>query len=292
MVSEINRRFGFDLNETLVMERGAVTPEKTNLPGRLIIVGASHMARMASYLPQETIVLATPGFKATQATVPQLTSKLAGLSINGDDRIVLDLLSNSAFMGTDPDGLPSPAFAGEDGTYHIPGSLSAALPQAIKKILGNCEQIGKACSNANLVVLVVAPIPRYITKKCCEDSSHMENYNCDDFEFEIVSGIETHKRLLESWSHEHSMNYILVDATELADPAEPILRNRTTREGIPLWSNWDLVHLAPEAYWELADAVLTAGVADTSDTGSEAVSSTSCASHGKRLPESVITWRV
>jgi hypothetical protein len=104
-----------------------------------------------------------------------------------------------------------------------------------------------------------------------------------------VSGIETHKRLLESWAHEHSMNYVLVDATELADPAEPILRNRTTPEGVPLWSNWDPVHLAPEAYRELADAVLTAGDADTSDTGSEAASSTSCASHGKRLPESVIT---
>ncbi len=90
-------------------------------------------------------------------------------------------------------------------------------------------------------MVLVAPIPRYITKKCCEDSSHTENYKCDDFEFEIVSGIESHKRLLESWAHEHSLNYVLVDSTELADPAEPILRNRTTREGIPLWSNWDPV---------------------------------------------------
>jgi hypothetical protein len=63
-------------------------------------------------------------------------SRLDGLSINGDDKVVLDLLSNSAFMGTDADGLPSPAFAGEDGTYHIPGSLSAAPPQAIKKNFG------------------------------------------------------------------------------------------------------------------------------------------------------------
>jgi hypothetical protein len=134
MLSEINMRFGFNLNETPVMERGAVTPEKITMPGRLIIVGASHMVRMASYLPHETIVLATAGFKASQAAVPQLASRLDGLSINGDDKVVLDLLSNSAFMGTDADGLPSPAFAGEDGTYHIPGSLSAALPQAIKKL--------------------------------------------------------------------------------------------------------------------------------------------------------------
>ncbi len=55
------------------------------------------------------------------------------LKINKDDKVVLDLLSNSTFMGTDVEGLPSPAFAGEDGTYHIPGSLSAAPAQAVKK---------------------------------------------------------------------------------------------------------------------------------------------------------------
>jgi hypothetical protein len=155
--------------------------------------------------------------------------------------------------------------------------------------LANCTQIGKACSNANQVILV-APIPRYITKKCCEDLTHTENYNCDDFEFEIVSGIETHKRLLESWGHELSLSYTLIDATELSDPAEPILRNRTTREGIPLWSNWDPVHLAPAAYRELAEAVLVTSTADNSDdTASESASVITCASHGKRLPESVIT---
>jgi hypothetical protein len=51
----------------------------------------------------------------------------------------------------------------------------------------------------------------------------------------------------------------------------------------------DPVHLAPEAYQELAEAVVTAGGADTSDTCSEAASSASCTSHGKRLPESVVT---
>jgi hypothetical protein len=243
---------------------------------------------MAAYLPKETIVLASPGFKATSVSLPSLTSRIVDLSVNADDRIVIDLLSNSAFMGTDAEGLPSPAFAGEDGTYHIPGSLSVAPPQAIKKILGHCEKIGKACGKANLVVLV-APIPRYVAKKCCEDPTHTENFSCDDFELEIVSGIGTHKRLLESWAQEHSMNYVLVDVTELSDPAEPVLRNRTTREGVPLWSNWDPVHLAPEAYKELADYVLTAGEPDTSEAGSESASSVSNVSFGKRLPESVIT---
>jgi hypothetical protein len=89
-------------------------------------------------------------------------------------------------------------------------------------------------------------------------------------------------------AHELSMNYIIVDATELVDPAEPILRNRRTRGGIPLWSNWDPVHLAPEAYQELADAVVTAGGADETDSASETAITASTVSQNRKRPESVV----
>ncbi len=46
--------------------------------------------------------------------------------------------TDASFMGTDAEGLPSQAFAGEDGTYHITGSLSVAPAPAVKKILSNC----------------------------------------------------------------------------------------------------------------------------------------------------------
>jgi hypothetical protein len=55
---------------------------------------------------------------------------------------------------------------------------------------------------------------------------------------------------------EHNLNNRIIDATELAEPVEPILGNRMTRSGIPLWASHDLVHLRPEAYPELADALL------------------------------------
>jgi hypothetical protein len=135
----------------------------------------------------------------------------------------------------------------------------------------------------------VAPIPRYLTTKCCDDPGHTDNYNREDFESEISSGIGIHKRLLESWAHELNMNYRIVDATELVDPAEPIVWNRTTRGGIPLWFHWDPVHLVQEAYQKLADAVVTAGSTDESDTASESVSTTSSAIQSRKRPESVVT---
>jgi hypothetical protein len=84
--------------------------------------------------------------------------------------------------------------------------------------------IGQLCNKANVVVLV-APIPRYLAKKCRDDPGHTDNYNREDFKSEISAGIGIHKRLLESWAHELNMNSRIVDATELVDPAEPILWN-------------------------------------------------------------------
>jgi hypothetical protein len=159
-----------------------------------------------------------------------------------------------------------------------------------KKILANCSQIGKLCSTVKHVTLI-SPIPRYITGKCCDDNNHVKNYDNDDFETEIINGLEQQKRLLDVWAAEHQLCYRIVDATELVDPVEPILRNRVTRTGIPLWSMWDPVHLAEEAYGELAYAILNA--CDGDGNGPDDVS---CSSGGysdrsnkRRRPDAVIT---
>jgi hypothetical protein len=92
--------------------------------------------------------------------------------------LILDLLSNTAFMGTNEDGLPSPSFPGEDGTHYIPGLLTAA---AIKKLLAYSNEIAKLAAVARSVALII-PIPRYVTEKCCWDSGHVDTFNNDDFE--------------------------------------------------------------------------------------------------------------
>ncbi len=76
----------------------------------------------------------------------------------------------------------------------------------------------------------------------------MENYDGNDFEFEVVSGIEMQKRLLDIWAQENQLKYCIMAPTELVDPVDPVLRNQLTRSGIPLWAPWDYVHLVQEAY--------------------------------------------
>ncbi len=270
-----------------------MTPVRMHMPGRLIIVGASHMMRLAKHLPNSTVNLAYPGFKAGPHALAQVVSGLEELRPNKDDVVVLDLLSNSAFMGTDEDGLPTPAISGEGGTYHIPGSLVTAPGPAIKKILANCNRVGKLCAACSQVTLI-APVPRYVTSRCCNNSSHVDNYENDDFESEIIAGIELHKKLLEGWALEHNLNYGIVDATELGDSVEPILRNRVTSGGIPLWTVWDPVHLVDEAYKEMADAILMPVLEDGDFTDQGSVTSTESGTGGnkRRRPETVIVGQL
>jgi hypothetical protein len=99
------------------------------------------MMRLAEHLPPCTVNLAIPGLKATTVAAMQVAQKLKSLNPGPDNTIFLDLLSNTAFMGTDDDGLPSPSFPGGDGTYHIPGSLTVAPTAAVKKLLANSNKL-------------------------------------------------------------------------------------------------------------------------------------------------------
>jgi hypothetical protein len=291
MLQELVTHFGVKLNENPSLERGGATPAGMDGPGRLIIVGASHMVRMCKHLQEKVEVLAYPGFRATPHALAQLAARLEEILLTPEDSLVLDLLSNSTFMGTDVDGLPTASVQGEGGTYHIPGSLTVAPVPVTKNILANCSQIGKICSVVKQVTLI-SPIPRFVTGKCCDDNNHVENYDSDDFETEIINGLEQQKRLLELWASEHHLNYKIIDATELVDPVEPILRNRVTRSGIPLWSTWDPVHLVEEAYEELAYAILNARDGDSGDGSDNAsCSSGGCTdkSYKRRRPDAVIT---
>jgi hypothetical protein len=73
-------------------------------------------------------------------------------------------MPNSAFMGTDEEGLPTPTLLGEDGSCNIPGLLTAASIPAVKKILVNCVPITKPVAHI-LEVVVIVPISRHITQK-------------------------------------------------------------------------------------------------------------------------------
>ncbi len=96
------------------------------------------------------------------------------LELGPDDNLILDLLSNSAYMGTDDNRLPTPVLRAGDGSYHIQGFLTTAPPTTLKKLLEACGSLVSIIGSCS--VLLFVPIPRCVVGKCwCTDPTHIEN---------------------------------------------------------------------------------------------------------------------
>ncbi len=93
---------------------------------RTVLVGASHMTRLADEMGNDMVNLAFPGFRPKEKMIADIADKLLELKLGKKDTVVVDLLSNVVFMETDNDGLPTEARRAEDGSYHVVGSLTIA----------------------------------------------------------------------------------------------------------------------------------------------------------------------
>ncbi len=97
-------------------------------------------------------------------------------------------MSNTAFLGTDEDGLPITAEKSEeDGRYHLSGDLQLAPPSAFKSTMKLVEIITTYTGEAKLVL--TEPLSRYVLVACCADTSHVLNRQDPEFLREI-SGSE------------------------------------------------------------------------------------------------------
>jgi hypothetical protein len=282
ILREICCEFGVKLNIEPTIERGMATQASTADGGRTILIGASHMCRTAEHL-QDCVSLAQPGFKPTLENLREVEKKIRKICPVENDLVVLDLISNIAYMGTDEDGLPSPAFRSGDGTYHIPGSLTTAPPTTIKKALEHCATLAELLKKTR--VLLICPIPRYVTGKCCADPTHIENFESPDYDDELLECQDQHRRILSAWGTTIGLNFEICDPTSVVNNTEPMLRHRITSKGAQLWCQTDGVHMSKDAYADLAHAVLEAAQGD--DTG-DAASGISGSSK-RKVPDSVVT---
>jgi hypothetical protein len=187
ILKEIKENYGVKICTNPSFERGMVTPVINNGSGRVYLIGASYMSRTAEYLPSDTVSLAYSGFKPEKNKINSLVSNIENAKCGQSDTVVLDLLSNVAFMGTDRDGLPAPAYRADDGRYHVVGTLTTAPPTTLKKYLENCEELAGLLKDTK--VLLVCPIPRYLTQKCCSKETHIENFGNPEYEEDFRNNI-------------------------------------------------------------------------------------------------------
>jgi hypothetical protein len=110
--------------------------------GRTVFIGGSNLGKIAKAAAEKgslVVDLTASGWSPKPGNIKKIAEILKNLNLKPCDTIVIDAMANSAYFGTDENGLPMPpAKSGEDGRHHMIGDLQLA-PTAVFKT--NIKQI-------------------------------------------------------------------------------------------------------------------------------------------------------
>jgi len=255
LLLELNDVYGLNLDISPDFNRNP-NHNTGNGQGRVILVGGSHMARLAEALQlggAETRFVGAPGWVATRAGLADAAAQIQNLKVTGEDSVVLDLWSNSAYMGTDEFGLPvRAAKASNDGKYHIVGDLQAAPKTVFEKIMQDSVAVLDAARGSKVVLVI--PIPRYILNKCCTAAGHVANFGQESFSSEVYRAMEMAEQAIAACSA--ASDSVTTGVIEVFSCADLDLAEVCTTGGESIWGSTDPVHLSQPAYMELADSIV------------------------------------
>jgi hypothetical protein len=98
---------------------------------------------------------------------------------------------------------------GQTGRYHCEGHLSTITSQMCNIKLQLCVPINELIKKSQ--VLLLSPIPRYVTTRCCGDKNHLQNFESRSLPREQTAGLEMICDLLQGWGEDRKLNFELLD---------------------------------------------------------------------------------
>jgi hypothetical protein len=103
-------------------------------------------------------------------------------------------------------------------------------------------------------VIILSPVLRYVSSKCCEDESHIDNFGTRGLQRDLINGLENVLELIQGWGEHYLKHFEIIDTMETLVPSAEYWVEAPFNGG-PLWQPGDLVHLVAQAYEELATKV-------------------------------------
>jgi hypothetical protein len=251
-VTELNKHYCLALADSIVVERGAGALHTENQSGRIVFIGASHMRRIlaSDALKNENVVDDLPRWTPDADIAQSIIKKLEILKLNENDCVVMDLFSNDVYIGTDGKGFGSPPFKDQEG-WHVEGALDVAPLKALRIIAKMAADLCGASGSAK--VLMMLPLPRYVTAACCSSRRHVTNLDDADYESVLLTGSRVCRSVLEDELEGLGRQPVIY--SPLAAFTGDDLRHTATSDGNSIWKETDPVHLSEAAYVEWGHAI-------------------------------------
>jgi hypothetical protein len=257
MLAELNEKFCVGLDPNPSLDRCTPPSLTAHNAGRTVFIGGSNLGRIAKAAAENghmVVDLTVKGWIPKSANIGKLCETLKKLNLTEIDTVVIDSMSNTAFLGTDDDGLPIPAEKSEeDGQYHLNGNLQLAPPSAFKNTIKLVDIVISNTGEAK--ILLTVPLPRYVLAACCDDTSHVSNRQDPDFLREI-SGSE--KYLSEAAAAgKRTAEAKILNVLEFFGPLESPLQELTTVDGTSIWAGTGCIspQTPPESPRQKADGI-------------------------------------
>ena len=229
----------------------------------VIVGGGSHAERLASAIGSRhhnIADLSIPGWKLNESTAMDLASDISGIMENNDSSrvvVVLQLFDNETYKGLSGNEILDPVKI--DGKYHILGKLVLASKEEFKALFGIAIPIIKAAKSAT--VLLISPLYRYATGRCCRLETHVSNFAEEDYTKKLSNTVQSLGKQLRSlvwhrhWKHVSVVNPAAHMGIGLIAGDEE--REEELQMG-DLMRRWgpDPVHPSEAAYDQLAETLL------------------------------------
>ena len=171
----LSRDFGIPVDVRVDSENVISQDNAQVKPGRIVLIGASNLHRVANNLQQlgwEVTDLTVPGWVATPANVEAMAEKLRQLELEKDAVVIYDLFGNSVYRFESYDGsVLTPVKMG--GGYHLAGEVGVCSDSIFGKQIDTVMPLLEVMDVPYRVV--IPPQPRYLYSGCCQDESHCTN---------------------------------------------------------------------------------------------------------------------
>jgi hypothetical protein len=171
LILDLNKFYCLNLDVNYNPLRGAGASSPGAEQGWVAFIGASHAAKVSALAAarHQGFIPNLPRWTPDQQNCNTTIEKLKELKLGPADYLILDIFSNSIYMGSTEDGLPTPAFRDDDGKYHVSGYMDVATTAALRRLAGMGKRLAEAAGNA--ATIFVLPIPSYVAAPCCEVTS-------------------------------------------------------------------------------------------------------------------------
>jgi len=189
LIKDVNSVFFTGLDENPDYSRSAARPlakaqaeKKKKLSNATLTVGGSNATRMAEALANlgmDSYKLSSPGWKLNKENVEKIVPDLKEIleTIPKDAPVIFYCMDNTVFKVATAEGELSniSKCVAEDDGYHINGSLVVAPDFFIRNQIDLLKRLVALCEGH--MVIILCPVPRYVTFRCCDDQNHCTNYD-------------------------------------------------------------------------------------------------------------------